>query len=221
MGNVASPDHYRLLAPFYERLSRLLLGNEFQASKTAFLHTIAEGDRVLVLGGGAGTNMPEVLRRCGDNGKVYYLEASAAMIRQCQAGLDKDLIQQVLFLHASTFDALPDLKFDVVITQYFLDVLPDDKIDRLFGAIHSKVDEDTRWIFADFFPLPGKMMLLKTMIHAFRLLTRHARKDLPEYEYYFNKWGWQEMDSMLYCQGFYQARIYGLAANSIKPETSS
>ncbi|WP_439482073.1 class I SAM-dependent methyltransferase [Cyclobacterium plantarum] len=221
MINVASPDHYRLLAPFYESLGRLLLGNQFQASKTAFLHTIEKGDQVLVVGGGVGANMPELLRRCGEKGKVVYMEASASMIRLCRKGLDKDLLKQVVFIHASTFNALPDLKFDVVITQYFLDVLPDEQIDRLFGALQSKVDKPTRWIFVDFYPLSSKMVQLKTMINAFRLLTRHARKDLPEYEGYFNKWGWQEMESMIYCQGFYQARIYGLAPNSINPETSS
>ncbi|MBD3628407.1 class I SAM-dependent methyltransferase [Cyclobacterium sp.] len=218
---MASPDHYRLLAPFYESLSRLLLGNQFQASKTAFLHTIEKGDQVLVVGGGAGANMPELLRRCGEKGKVVYMEASASMMRQCRKGLDRDLLRQVVFIHASAFDALPDLKFDVVITQYFLDVLPDEQIDRLFGALQSKVGKHTRWIFADFYPLSSKMVQLKAMINTFRLLTRHARKDLPEYEGYFYKWGWQEMESMIYCQGFYQARIYGFAPNSINPEISS
>ncbi|MFO7825101.1 MAG: class I SAM-dependent methyltransferase [Cyclobacterium sp.] len=221
MRETATTDHYRLLAPFYERLGSLLFGNEFQASKLAFLDSIGRGDQVLVLGGGAGSNMREILNRCGSKGKVIYMEASASMIRECQSGLSMDLLQQVTFIHAASFDALPDMKFDVVFTQYFLDVLPDEKIDQLFRKIQTKVQAHSHWIFADFYPVPSKMLLLKTLINSFRILTRHPRRDLPEYGYYFEKWGWEERGRSLYCQGFYQASIYGFAPRSIKPETSS
>ena len=189
MRETATTDHYGLLAPFYERLGSLLFGNEFQASKLAFLDSIGRGDQVLVLGGGAGSNMREILNRCGSKGKVIYMEASASMIRECQSGLSMDLLQQVTFIHAASFEALPDMKFDVVFTQYFLDVLPDEKIDQLFRKIQTKVKAHSHWIFADFLSCPRQDAAVEDPDQFLQDTYRHPRRDLPEYGYYFEKWG--------------------------------
>ncbi|SHM64768.1 Methyltransferase domain-containing protein [Cyclobacterium lianum] len=221
MGKEKFPDHYRLLAPFYEKLGHLILGQDFPSSKMAFLEEVSSGDQVLVLGGGAGINIPDVLQRCGEKGKVTYMEASASMIRKCKSRLSDDLLKRISFVHADSPDILPEVTFDVVITQYFLDVLPDEKITQIFAAVHTRIDRHSRWIFADFFPLAAKRLQLKAMIVAFSLLTGHQRNDLPDYDTFFSNWGWFEKSRKEFCRGFYQARVYSLDPRSIRPETNS
>lgn len=215
------PDHYLLLAPFYEFFSNKVFGTDFQRSKKAFLDRIKEGDTVLVLGGGTGTILPPILKQIGKSGRIIYLEASGTMIQRSQQQVDLASFGQIQWLHSSRFEDLPLIKLDAIISHYFLDALPDQSIDRLFQEMKERIHSETDWIFTDFFPKASRKRLLWGMITLFRILTRHPRKNLPDYPTFFQKWGWEKVDFVPFQQGFFQSVRYKPAPKSINSPITS
>src|SRR5690554_3751220 len=140
----------------------------------------------------------------GESGKIIYIEAASRMIEKAKKSIPSNLGSRVIFLHQSDFSAIPLASFDVVITQYLLDILPDEDIDQLFQQITKRSDEHSRWIFVDFFEVRGKRWLVKLMIRFFRFFTGNPRKDLPNYEDYFIKNGWQIYNRKTLDKGFIQ-----------------
>lgn len=113
----------------------------------------------------------------------------------------------VVFLHQSEFSKIPEHTYDVVLTQFFLDILPEDEIEKLFKELDKRVSPNTRWIFVDFFPVAGRKWLIKIMIWFFRLSTGNPRKDLPDYGRYFRNYGWEIKEQKWLQKGFIQAWV--------------
>lgn len=201
-------DNYRFLAPIYDRLAGVFLGKVFKRSHYIFMDTINKGDRILILGGGTGKNLNEILKRTGASGRLYFVEASPSMMVRAKKRIKEEEKSKVQFCCTGDFNITPKMKFDLVITQYFLDVLRDEELERLFEEIGKRANPGTRWFFVDFFSEKSKRGLIKMMLFSFRYLTSHPRKDLPDYGEFFEKYGWDLKGECHLQKGFIQAREY-------------
>lgn len=213
--------NYNFIAPVYDLLASMALGRGYIKSKWALLDQIRTGDTVWFIGGGSGANLPDILKRCGNNGQVIYTEASEVMLQKAKSNTSPDFIHQVKFICSADFMLPPDVKVDVVITQFLLDVLTDASINSLFEQVGHRVSPDAHWIFLDFYPVSNKEFLIRLMINFFSMLTSHPRKELPEYDTFFQKWGWREIKSISFKEGFYMAKLYKAAPMAIRFPTTS
>jgi len=168
-------DSYDAMAFGYDFFSQFL-GRSYRESKFTFLEKLQEGDKVLYLGGGTGRNLSAILDRVGDSGKVFYMESSVQMIEKAKKKISLGLEYRVNFLHQSDFTAIPLETFDVVVTQYFLDILPDRSIHRLFQEINKRPHKNRQWIFVDFFEVKGKIWLINLMIYFFKFFTGNPER---------------------------------------------
>src|SRR5690606_28622681 len=109
----------------------------------------------------------------------------------------------------SDFNKIHREKYDLVLTQYILDILEDREIHALFYAINQRTDGDSKWIFLDFFRVKGKKILLDVMILFFRFLTQNPRKDLPDYGQFFLQYNWGIEEKLSLKKGFIQAWVLG------------
>jgi|GEM_PF-457232 len=214
-------DKYNLIAPIYGPLASLILGKRFHRSKWAFLEIIQPGDTVWLIGGGTGVTLPDILKRCGKKGKVIYMEASVKMLEKAKARIHSNLKIQVKFICAADFKLSKKDKIDVIVTQFLLDVLTDHSINTLFEKVSQNVSHSTRWLFLDFYPVKNKIWLIRLMITGFSILAKHPRKELPDYDYFFQTWGWQEIKTTHFEKGFYRAKVYKLALKPIKSDIIS
>ncbi|MDO6438854.1 class I SAM-dependent methyltransferase [Cyclobacterium sp. 1_MG-2023] len=212
---------YNFVAPFYDALATLVLGQKFHGSKWAFLDIIQRGDTVLVVGGGTGANLPDILKRCGKEGKVIYMEASEKMLDKAKKRIPLNISGQVEFICRADFKFQEECNFDVIVTQFLLDVLTDQDITALFEEVNQRVTSDSKWLFLDFFPVRDKQFLIRLMITCFGILTQHPRKELPDYAGFFTKGGWVAAKEMSFEKGFYQAKVYLPAPKVIKSDTIS
>ncbi|WP_339924002.1 class I SAM-dependent methyltransferase [uncultured Cyclobacterium sp.] len=214
-------DNYHLLAAVYDPLASLFLGEKFQNSKWEFLDCIQPGDTVWIIGGGTGANLPEILKRCGERGKIIFMEASIKMLEKAKGRIHSDLTSKVEFVCSDDFKLSKKEKIDVVITQFLLDVLADDSIDALFENVMQNVSPTTSWLFLDFYPVKNKKWLIHFMIKTFSILADHPRKELPDYDKFFESWDWEEIKTTSFENGFYRAKVYKLAPKPIKSDTIS
>jgi len=197
---------YDPIAFFYDPLSKVL-GKSYQNSKYIFLDRIGRGDKVLYLGGGTGANLSSILEHIGEEGKIFYMEASRSMIEKARNRLTSDQASQIIFLHRADFSEIPFEKFDLVLTQFFLDILPDDEIVKLFEELEQRMSQDARWIFVDFFSVAERKWLIKLMIAFFRIFTGNLRKDLPDYSRHFAHYGWTIDERISLDMGFIEAWV--------------
>lgn len=139
---------YNLIAWIYDPLSRWFLGKKYTQSKYIFLDRLQRGSKVLILGGGTGENLLEIVQRVGEKGTVYFVEASSAMIHRAKRRFRPVLPTNIKFIHSADFSQLSNIKPDFIITQYFLDVLSDEQLEvyLLHGLIHAADSINSKFI---------------------------------------------------------------------------
>ena len=129
------------------------------------------------------------------------------MIEKAKKRVTPEQRSSIVFLHQSEFSKIPEQTYDVVLTQFFMDILPEEEIEELLRELDRRTNSDTRWIFLDFFPVAEKKWLIKIMIWFFRLSTGNPRKDLPDYARYFRKYRWEIKEKKMLQKGFIQAWV--------------
>lgn len=198
---------YNRIAWIYDRLSRWCLGRQFTQSQYIYLDSIRTGQTVLILGGGSGENLPEIVEAIGAKGRIYFMDASSKMIERAKGRL-KPVPPNIQFIHSADFSRICTANPDVILTQYFLDVLSNEQLEILFEQLAEVGDKHTEWIFVDFYGIPEKRWLIRILIGLFRIAVDHPRNDLPDYAYYFDRWGWKEKKGCSFMEGFIQAKVY-------------
>ena len=182
---VALPSgNYDRIAWFYDALAGLVFGPALrQAQQAALLAGLPPGaPRVLILGGGTGWALAEVLRQ-RPAARVLYLEASAQMLaraRRYQPAFDQNA--QVEFRLGTEQDLRPDEQFDVLITFFVLDCFPAALLPAALRRLSTARHPAAPWLLADF-RLPRRWwqrVLLRTMYLFFRLTTGLQARTLPD-----------------------------------------
>ncbi len=113
---------YNWIAPVYDLFGILM---ESKARQRALeIAAIQNGERVLEVALGTGLNFVEILKR-NPKGWVYGIDVSMKMVEKARRRIDKTG-QKNYTLHLCDCRHLPfeDETFDVVMTQYLLDILP-------------------------------------------------------------------------------------------------
>ncbi len=183
---------FNRVAPFYDLLARLVFGKAITKAQTCFLDQIPTAASVLIIGGGTGWVLEEVLRRKQAN-RVDYVEASEAMLQlaqkkyQAMAGHHQATVH---FISGTECSIPARAQYDVVLTFFVLDVQPDDDtLYKMMHTLHTHLKPSGLWLFADFKPQNcwWHKALVKLMFWFFWLTCHLAHKQVPDYERAFSK----------------------------------
>ena len=141
------------VAWFYDALAGLVFGSSQQAAQRAALHGLPDGTpHVLILGGGTGWVLSEVLRRVLA-AKVLYLEASPKMLARAQGRLAREFPQavgQVAFRHGTQAALQPAEQFGAIITFFVLDCIPSADLGAALAQLRAAQRPGAPWLVADF-----------------------------------------------------------------------
>jgi tRNA (cmo5U34)-methyltransferase len=138
------------IAPYYNLLAKLVFGNSIHKAQLQFLDEIAPNSDVLVIGGGSGKFLRDLLLRCKVR-RILYVESSAEMIRASKKAISG--IKQsacVEFLTGTEADIPADTFFDVVITHCFLNVFHGEELRNLVKELLAHLKPGGLWLFSDF-----------------------------------------------------------------------
>lgn len=169
----------------YDALAALVFGRALRRAQQAALAQLPAGaPHVLVLGGGTGWVLTELLGR-RPAATVCYLEASAAMLRRSETRLRQHLPgkhAQVQFRQGTEASLRPaDGPFDAVVTFFVLDCLPAPALPAAVARLAAVRRPGAPWLVADFAPprTAWQRALLWTMYRFFRLATGLTAHRLP------------------------------------------
>ena len=193
---------------FYDKLARLVYGRALVNAHVYLLRHIPENSKVLIVGGGTGWILEEIIRIYPSGLDITYVEVSPNMMalsRKRNIGGNT-----VVFIN----DAIEQVKlhndFDIVLTPFLLDNFTEENLDTIFSSIDSKLIENGLWLNASF-QLTGKWwqwVLLKTMFVFFKVICRIEASRLPDIYKRFEDGGYTLIEQKGFFGKFIEASVY-------------
>jgi tRNA (cmo5U34)-methyltransferase len=201
------------VAAFYDPLSRLVFGNALRRAQQAALAGLPTGrPRVLIIGGGSGWVLGEVLQRRPD-ARVLYLEASALMLANSRETLRQAApahLSQVEFRLGTEQALQPAESFDAIITFFFLDLFEPTRLRAISSRLNQARRPQAPWLLADFCPARAfwQHALLKLMYSFFRLTTGISGRAMPDLHQELSTFGLQVRQRQLFLRGLVEATVF-------------
>jgi tRNA (cmo5U34)-methyltransferase len=210
------------VAWFYDALAGLVFGPALRnAQRTALAGLPAGSPVVLILGGGTGWVLTEVLRR-RPAATVLYVEASPRMLAQAEARLRRDhpaAAHQVTFRHGTQHALQPSERFDAIITFFVLDCIALPELEGALERLRAAQQPGAPWLLADFRPAQRgwRKLLLTAMYFFFRLTTGLQARELPDLRAALLRLGLRPATSRLFFGNAVEAVIFAESPNSQQP----
>lgn len=201
------------VATFYDPLARLVYGRALhQAQQTALQALPAGAPAVLVIGGGTGWVLGEILAR-RPAARVLYLEASPRMLARSREFLQRQWpthAAQVEFRLGTEAALQPTEQFDAVLTFFFLDLFELNRLRQLISRLNEARRAAGPWLFADF-AAPQKWWqrgLLAAMYGFFGLTTGISARRRPPIEAELKRLGLERQVLGQFFGGMVEAAVY-------------
>ena len=173
------------LASWYHFLETISFGNQLQQCRISQIAELKEVKNVLILGDGNGRFL-ESLLKSNCNAKIESLDISRNMIGLANARITPlPNNSQVVFIHTDVFDwDFPKCKYDLVVTNFFLDCFTYSELTNLLDKISLSLKPGGKLIYGDF-NVPNSLLiktltslLLYGMYLFFRIFTQISANSL-------------------------------------------
>jgi len=195
------------IAFMYDFLAKLVFGRSIVDSQKYFLNRIEDGSSVLILGGGTGWLLADLLK-VKPNCEVWYIEASARMIGLAKAKTDTKY--QVHFIHGTEQDIPTIVKFNVVITNFYFDMFTDNSLTQTIDQIRTSLKPRALWIVTDFVDNNRwwQKLLLRIMYAFLRITCSLENQRLPDWNRLVCENGLVKIDSRSFYKDFIETTVY-------------
>jgi tRNA (cmo5U34)-methyltransferase len=202
-------NNFDSVAPFYDSLSKLIFGNAIKQAQTAYLSEIMQRDNVLMLGGGTGWLLRELFV-VNPSCKVWYIDASAKMIALSKKAIVNSN-HKIVFIHGTEDSIPPDIKFDVIITNFYLDLFPRESCNKVIHKIGSALHAGGIWLISDFVNTTWwHGVMLHIMYRFFRLMCGIESNSLTCWKILLEENGFAEGKNRKFFGGFIKSAVFQL-----------
>ncbi|MFD1466841.1 methyltransferase [Hymenobacter caeli] len=208
----------------YDALAGLVFGGSLRAAQRAALAGLPPGaPHVLILGGGTGWVLGEVLRR-RPRATVLYLEASGPMLARAAARLRRTApgaAGQVEFRRGTEAALAPAERFDALATFFVLDCFPAAALGPALARLAAARQPAAPWLLADFCrPRRGwQRALLGTMYWFFGAVAALRVRQLPDFHAALAGLGLHPAQPAFFFGGAVEGTVFRPAAPSGAPGT--
>ena len=173
-------DGFDSVAPFYEKLSRLVFGNTLFQAQLTFINDIPDSAAVLIIGGGNGAFLKKLLET-KPRLIITYVEASKKMLVLSQKIVGEN--PNVQWIHGTQND-VPDKGYEIIITHFLLDLFSEGSLNELIPQLKHVLNKNGSWLITDFRQSPSSKLpsriLLWLMYRFFRITCNIEASVLPE-----------------------------------------
>jgi len=197
---------FNKIAFIYDRLAGIVFGESIKNSQRYFIDRIPAEAKILILGGGTGWLLAEILMARPAR-EIWYVEASSKMIEKSKGKIPAG--SNVYFIHGTENNIPPDILFDVVITNFYVDLFTDKTLPVVVTKIISTLHEKSFLLVTDFVD-GGKWWhkaMLKIMYTFFRFTSGIQGNKLPNWNDVFQQHHLKKQASKLFYSGFIEAGI--------------
>lgn len=205
-----SLNSFNWLAGSYDLLVKMVFGGSLDKAQVVYLKDIPQGANVLILGGGTGYILMMLLK-INPSCKVWYIEASTAMIKRAKkrASVIPEGVE-VYFIHGTENSIPGQIKFDIVITNFFLDLFSPSTLESVIQKIKLSLVRHGKWFVCDFVTQNKfwQTVLLNLMYFFFKHTCSIESTKLPPWELKLKNAGLREMKSKMFLRSFVKSTVY-------------
>lgn len=182
MSDLVISPRFGRIAGIYDFLAGAVSGGAIRKAQLHNLQFVPSGSKVLVVGGGTGWIVNEIFSRTGAK-HVTYLEPDAGMMKRSK-GITAAHAGKITYIQA-THASIPNKQYDVIITNFFLDVFRDSELAAVTQLLTDRLTVNGHWLFTDFVN-DGRYnalqrTLVKTLYTFFHIVCGLTTKKLPDY----------------------------------------
>lgn len=156
-------NNFDLVAPFYDRLSKVVFRDQLSNAQFVFLNQIRSTDSVLVLGGGTG-ELLDYIPKCGS---IDFLEKSNKMVERAK----KRKSTGISFINEDFLTWEIGSTYDVIICPFFLDCFNDRSLRVVLNKIQTLLKNGGKLIVNDFQSTGSNSFQLSLMHRFFRIFS--------------------------------------------------
>lgn len=184
------PANFNRIAPYYDALAKMVYGNKLIEAKKTFFHLIPEQAHILLMGGGTGNILNDLLS-LKPSAKIDYMEPSHRMLRIAEKNLRADFWTRVNFICGDEHLIPQEVDYDVCTSFFVLDCFTQSHALSFSRQITSTLKPGGLWLFADFFPAENTThrLLTRAMYGFFRVVSSVETTVIPDYESIFDACG--------------------------------
>lgn len=186
------PSHsFDIVAPVYDSLAKLIFGSAITQAQLVNLEMVPAKAKILVIGGGTGWFLLELLQNTNCS-RVVYVEASKKMLYQARQLLISKYGQECKteFRLGNENNITPAEKYDVVITNFFLDLFAPAPLQYITDKLYTALTPGGYWFITDFIKPDAtswkkiwSSVLLRGMYIFFRVTCQISATTLPDWEH--------------------------------------
>jgi tRNA (cmo5U34)-methyltransferase len=199
------------IAPYYDALARFVFGDSITRCQLEYLNKIPPGAKVLILGGGTGWLLLELMK-VNPTCTVWYVESSIKMIEIAKARLRGLSHSKVAFIHGTEKDLQQynDI-YDAVITNFYFDLFTPGSLIDVLGYIKKSVHPGSMLLVCDFVDRAWwQRFLLVVMYGFFRWTCGIEARNLPDWQHKLDEAGFVESSTTWFYRGFIKSALHVL-----------
>jgi len=204
-------NNYDKIANQYDTLSRLVFFKSQVNAQINQLHSIPKDSSVLIVGGGTGWILEEIVKLHPSGIKIIYVEISAKMLTLSKARNYGG--NEVEFVNIGIEDFDTNLIFDVILTPFLFDNFSEQRIGVVFSKLNNLLKQNGKWLLVDFSLNTNKgkwwkWLVLKSMYVFFKMLGIVEATNLIDVKPYFVAEQYQIVEERFYYAAFIKASVF-------------
>lgn len=196
---------FDFLAPFYDRLARVIIGKDIVLSQVYFLGRFSQCKRLLILGGGSGWLLKDICSNYPSL-EIDYIDLSPGMMDRARKRMKHN--RHVNFIHG-TEDDLPTHHYDGVITNFFLDMFDERGLSPVIEKVKRSLSDEAIWLVTDFVnERRVHAIKLWCMYRFFRIITQIEATHLSDWHEQMMQTGFKLSENKRFSNGFIASHVY-------------
>ena len=196
------------------------MGRALERRRSEFLPDTVSARRILILGEGDGRFLTALLRVNGQ-AEIDVVDNSAKMLsvarrRVCASLGSENVARQVRFHHADarTWPSPTDVKYDLIVTHFFLDCFGDEELDALVQRCAGAAADGCRWLLSEFrqpahgFPAWRARVWIGALYRLFGWTTGLGVRRLPAYGASLERHGFRRVRAVVGEMGLLTSELW-------------
>ena len=204
------PD-FSILSPIYDFLGILAFQGTLHRSQLFLLNELKQSQNALIIGGGTGRFLVDLMKS-GKVDKVTYVDISPGMIKKAESKIKKLASSDRVSFICGGLDSIPEEKFDLICTHYFLDCFPEDQLPEVMAKLNHFLSDNGDWHFTDFYLNESSSFIQRKTVGFlywfFRLSCGIKVRKLANFENQFEDVGLSEFKNKFFRRRLIKTAIY-------------
>lgn len=200
---------YNRMAHIYDRLAKLVFGDNIVQSQKYLIKHIPERASILIIGGGTGWILEDIARIYPSGLSITYVDRSEKMIAMAITRNYKD--NRVDFICKPIQQVLLKNEYQIIITPFLFDNFSNKTVQLIFNKLNPFLSKNGQWLFTDFVYQKDDLysrILLKLMYAFFGAICHLETSELPDCDKIFSLNQYDIKKEKLFWGGFIKSIIY-------------